>query len=69
MVLNLSSEDGEIQTKVTGEGGGDTFVTVDDGFCVYRLKSNKQKIEIKVTKNGHSMTEVYDLSGLTFKEA
>ena len=64
LVLDLASEGGAtIQTKVIG-GDSEDWVTVDDGFCVYRIKNTQQKIAVKTTKTEQSTERTYDLSNL-----
>lgn len=64
LVLDLASEGGAtIQTKIIG-GDSEDWVTVDDGFCVYRIKNTQQKIVVKTTKTEQSTERTYDLSNL-----
>lgn len=71
LVLALTASDADkIETKMTG---GSTvmksYVTVDDGYCVYSVTDkDKQKIYVRATKGKGSVEKVYDLSGLTLEQ-
>ena len=62
-MLKLKPLDGAtIKTKI-GESGKE--VTVSDGFCVYLVKNNEQKIYVTTEKDLEDpITKTYDLSGL-----
>lgn len=68
LVLKMAPlEEATIKTKIIG--GTKPEVTVDDGFCVYRIKDkNSQKIQISTTKGESTATIVYDLSRLILEE-
>lgn len=69
LALSLASENGEtIKTELVGGTKGE--VTVDDGYCVYRI-SNKdsQSVKVTVTKGEESVTKTYSLEGLTCNES
>lgn len=68
LVLKLIPlEEATIKTKVIG--GTTPEVTVNDGFCVYRITDErKQKIQISTTKAEETKTKVYDLSKLLLEE-
>lgn len=67
LVLKLTADGGAtIETKMTG---GATvmknYVTVSDGYCVYSVTDkDSQKVYVKASKNGKSIENVYDLTGL-----
>ena len=66
LVLELSSPNGgTVQTRVES-GTHEEFITVSDGYCIYRLtNSATQKITVKnVTEKGENVV-TYDLTGLT----
>ena len=71
LVLKLTADGGvTIETKMTG---GATvmkgYVTVDDGYCVYSVTDkDHQKIYVKASKDGKSIENVYDLSGLVLED-
>ena len=68
LVLKLTPlEEATIKTKIIG--GTKPEVTVDDGFCVYRITDEKkQKIQISTTKGEETKTKVYDLTKLLLEE-
>ena len=67
LVLKLSSENGTVITKITGNGASGKDVTVNDGFCVYRVTSTEQKIEVKATKDDKVVSKTYSLNGLDLR--
>lgn len=69
LALDLSSEDGEeIITEVVNGTHGP--VTVDDGFCIYRITDkDTQSIKVTVTKGGQSKIVQYGLTGLICNES
>ena len=68
LALNFSAED-EVEIKVALREKNGAYlkepVVVDDGFCVFRITSNDQKLVVIYTKDDNSGEVVYDLSGLT----
>lgn len=69
LVLDLKASEGEtIKTKVQG-GVHDEFVTVDDGFCIYRLTdTSSQKIVVQGEIGGKQSKNItYDLTKLTLE--
>ena len=69
LALEISSDNGEtITTEVVNGTHGP--VTVDDGFCIYRITDkDTQKIKITVSKGDQSKVVQYGLTGLTCDEA
>ena len=68
LVLTLTPlEEATIKTKIIG--GTKPEVTVDDGFCVYRITdSEKQMIEVSTDKAGDVKKKTYDLRRLILEE-
>ena len=68
LVLKLTPlEEAIIKTKVIG--GSKPEVTVNDGFCIYRITDERnQKIQISTTKGEETKTKVYDLKRLILEE-
>ena len=69
LALEISSDNGKtITTEVVNGTHGP--VTVDDGFCIYRITDkDTQKIKITVSKGDQSKVVQYGLTGLTCDEA
>lgn len=71
LVLKFSAKNADkLETKMTGGSlVMKDYVTVDDGFCVYSVtEPETQKVYVKATKNGNSVEEIYDLSGLVLAD-
>lgn len=64
-----ASNGGKITTELTNRAAGTKVIAVDDGFCVYHVENNKQKLRVTVSKDTYTDTVEYDLSGLTLKTA
>ena len=69
LALEISSDNGEtITTEVVNGTHGP--VTVDDGFCIYRITDkDTQKIKITVSKGDQSKVVQYGLTGLTCNQS
>ena len=69
LALEISTENGDtITTEVVNGTKGP--VTVDDGFCIYRIDDkDTQKIKITVSKGDQSKVVQYSLIGLTCNES
>lgn len=67
LALSLSAnEDVEIKTELVNGVHGE--VTVDDGFCVYRITDKtQQSIKVIFTKGQDIVTKTYSLTGLDCK--
>lgn len=68
LALELKADEGvEIKTILLNGTHGE--VTVDDGFCVYRITDKeKQKIKITYAKGTETVTKVYTLKELNLEE-
>lgn len=64
LALSFDTNADKIVTKVIGGTEQEVDITADK-FCVYRIKNNTQKIEIKTTKDNQINTKVYSLEKLT----
>ena len=69
LALEFSAEDVEIKVALRDKDGSYMRepVVVDDGFCVFRVTSNDQKLVVSYSKDENSGEVVYDLSGLILK--
>lgn len=67
LALALTAKEGTtIKTKVIN--GVHDEVTVEDGFCLYRITDkDNQKIQVNYEGEGVKLTSVYDLSGLVME--
>ena len=70
LALALSAAEGvKITTKVIN-GVHDEEITVDDGFCVYRITdTDRQKVKVSFTKDGETVNKIYTLKYLILKGA
>lgn len=67
LVLTLKPQGKDVTIKTKVEGGSGTEVVVDDGYCVYLIKNNQQKIHIITEKAGVKKTRILSLTGLTLE--
>ena len=67
LVLDLKPQGKDVTIKTKVEGGSGKEVTVDDGFCIYFIKNNQQKIHVITEKAGVKKTRILSLSGLTLE--
>ena len=67
LALSLSADEGiTITTELVGGTKGP--VTINDGFCVYRITDNKkQKVKVTFSKEEETETKIYGLTGLECK--
>lgn len=66
LALDITATNGgKITTEMTNRKAGTKIIPVDDGYCVYFVEGNNQKLRITVTKEDYTDTTEYDLSGLT----
>ena len=61
-------EGATVTTKIEGGTKPEYIDLTADKFCVYRIKSNTQKIKIKTQKGEQEVEKTYDLTGLTLDE-
>ena len=62
LVLTLTPLNGAtIETKI-GDSG--KTVKVTDGYCIYLVKDNQQKIYVTTDNKGDQKTKIFDLTGL-----
>ena len=70
LALNFSAEE-DVKIKVALREKNGAYLTdpvvVDDGFCVFRITSNDQKLVVSYKKDDQSGEVVYDLSDLVLK--
>lgn len=68
LALSFESDNSDkITTRVVGGSRKVTDCTADK-FCVYRIKNNTQKIEVKATKGDETITKTYALTDLQLLE-
>ena len=69
LALSMTAdEDVEIKTELVNGVHGE--VTVDDGFCVYRITDkSQQSVKITFTKGKDIVTKIYSLTGLDCKDS
>lgn len=67
LALALSAAEGvKITTKVVN--GLHDEVTVEDGFCVYRITDkDRQKVKVSFTKDGETVNKLYTLKHMILK--
>lgn len=69
LVLALEADEGTIKTKILN-GAHDEEITVDDGFCMYRITDkDQQQIQVRCDGVENGRTDVYTLDGLTCQGA
>lgn len=56
-----------IQVEVIGGNSEGNPVTVDDGYCVFRIRDRKQKIKVTSTNGDNVITREYGLGSLKLK--
>lgn len=66
LALSFDTQAEKLTTKVIGGSGKETDLT-QDRFCVYRITSTSQKIELKATKGRDTTTKTYTLTGLVLE--
>lgn len=68
LALTLAAEEGvTIKTQLLNGKNGE--ITVDDGFCVYRITDkDKQKIKVTYTKGTETVVKIYTLKELKLLE-
>ena len=66
LALSLNANEGVKITTQLMNGTNKKPITVNDGFCVYRVTNkDTQSVKVTFTKGDTTETKIYGLSGLT----